>query len=186
MLANGNQPHSVKQHLSKVFQAIDRLKLDQEAAVEGRRPKALGMHSCVGTEYVPFKTPLPLEGKVRRAVRQGGVLVAGDRRSSSPRRHPLKHAAQLEMPHPTPPPCLTPQRQVESYLGRLVDKMRSELRSILADSVADYPARKREEWMMVWPSQTILVGGEEGRAGRWWWPLAACLRLFLQRLASAH
>ena len=45
-------------------QAIDKLRLDSEAPVEGRHPKALGMESCVGAEYVAFKTPLPLEGKV--------------------------------------------------------------------------------------------------------------------------
>ena len=30
----------------------------------GQRPKGLGMVSCVGTEYVGFKKPLPLENKV--------------------------------------------------------------------------------------------------------------------------
>lgn len=49
--------------------------------------------------------------------------------------------------------------QVESYLGRIVDKMRSELRGILADSVAAYPAKPRDDWLFDWPSQTILVGG---------------------------
>ena len=42
-------------------QAIDKLRLDTEDVVPGRRPKGLGMESCVGTEYVPFSTPLPLE-----------------------------------------------------------------------------------------------------------------------------
>jgi dynein heavy chain len=52
--------------MSKCFQAIDRLKLDQEEAVPGGpRPQAQGMVSCVGEEYVPFSSPLPLEGKVR-------------------------------------------------------------------------------------------------------------------------
>ncbi len=44
------------------LQAIDRLRLDPKGP---GRPKALGMESSVGTEYVAFKTPLPLEGKVR-------------------------------------------------------------------------------------------------------------------------
>ena len=53
------------QHMSKCFQAIDKLKLDQaEAQPGGPRPKSLGMVSCVGEEYVPFKSELPLEGKV--------------------------------------------------------------------------------------------------------------------------
>ncbi len=46
-------------------QAIDKLRLDSEEVVPGRRPKGLGMESCVGVEYVPFSTPLPLENKVR-------------------------------------------------------------------------------------------------------------------------
>ena len=53
------------QHMSKCFQAIDKLKLDQEVAVPGGpRPQGQGMVSCVGEEYVPFSSPLPLEGKV--------------------------------------------------------------------------------------------------------------------------
>lgn len=43
------------------LQAIDRLRLDTKGP---GRPRALGMESSVGTEYVAFKTPLPLEGKV--------------------------------------------------------------------------------------------------------------------------
>jgi dynein heavy chain len=62
----------VMQHMSKCFQAIDRLKLDQaEAKPGGPRPKGLGMVSCVGEEYVPFASPLALEGKVRGAL--GGI-----------------------------------------------------------------------------------------------------------------
>lgn len=58
------------QHMSKCFQAIDKLKLDQvEAQPGGPRPKGLGMVSSIGEEYVPFKSPLALEGKV------GGVVV---------------------------------------------------------------------------------------------------------------
>lgn len=52
-------------HMSKCFQAIGKLKLDNDAPPPGQRPKALGMVSCVGEEYVPFKTPLPLVDKVR-------------------------------------------------------------------------------------------------------------------------
>lgn len=48
-------------------QAIEKLKLDNEAPTGGARPTALGMHSCVGTEYVAFKKPLALEGKVAPA-----------------------------------------------------------------------------------------------------------------------
>ncbi len=46
------------------LQAIEKLKLDTETPEPGVRPKGLGMVSCVGTEYVPFSSPLPLENKV--------------------------------------------------------------------------------------------------------------------------
>jgi hypothetical protein len=51
--------------MSKCFQAIEKLKLDNEKPPAGQRPKGLGMVSCVGTEYVEFSQPLPLENKVR-------------------------------------------------------------------------------------------------------------------------
>lgn len=54
----------VMMHMSKCFQAIEKLKLDNENPPPGTRPKGLGMESCVGVEYVPFKTALPLENKV--------------------------------------------------------------------------------------------------------------------------
>lgn len=46
------------------MQAIEKLKLDNESPLPGVRPKGMGMESCVGTEYVPFSSPLPLESKV--------------------------------------------------------------------------------------------------------------------------
>lgn len=55
------------------------------------------------------------------------------------------------------PPPLIPPAQVETYMARVVDKMRSELRGILAASVRAYPAKPREQWLFDWPSQTILV-----------------------------
>lgn len=55
----------VMQHMSKCFQAIGKLKLDTDTPPPGQRPRALGMVSCVGEEYVPFKSPLPLVDKVR-------------------------------------------------------------------------------------------------------------------------
>jgi hypothetical protein len=75
------------QHMSKCFQAIDRLKLDQaEATPGGPRPKGLGMVSCVGEEYVPFASPLPLEGKVGGAQmgRAGAVLRPASRPAQTP------------------------------------------------------------------------------------------------------
>lgn len=59
------------------LQAIGKLRLDTDKPVGGARPKALGMESCVGTEYVPFKTPLPLEGKVWRGGGRGLLLGTG-------------------------------------------------------------------------------------------------------------
>eukprot|EP00891_Asterochloris_glomerata_P001316 jgi/Astpho2/1316/Aster-06188 len=64
ILSNGNNPVKVMQHMSKCFQAVEKLKLDTETPPPGQRPKGLGMVSCVGTEYVGFKKPLPLENKV--------------------------------------------------------------------------------------------------------------------------
>jgi dynein heavy chain len=60
------------QHMSKCFQAIDKLKLDNESPPPGQRPKALGMVSCVGDEYVGFKRPLPLEDKASFGVSAPG------------------------------------------------------------------------------------------------------------------
>ena len=51
--------------LGPMVQAIEKLKLDNDSPPPGTRPKALGMETCVGIEYVPFKKPLPLENKVR-------------------------------------------------------------------------------------------------------------------------
>lgn len=48
-------------------QGIETLKLDQEKALSnGPRPSALGMESCVGTEYVAWSSALKLEGKVEQ------------------------------------------------------------------------------------------------------------------------
>jgi dynein heavy chain len=52
--------------------------------------------------------------------------------------------------------------QVEAYMGGIVDKMRSELRAVMAASVADYPAKPRERWMFDWPSQVALVSWRLG------------------------
>ena len=51
-------------NLNLATQAIEKLKLDTETPAAGVRPKGLGMVSCVGTEYVSFKSPLPLDNKV--------------------------------------------------------------------------------------------------------------------------
>lgn len=60
ILSNGNAPAKIMQHMPKIFQAIEDLKLKEE----GARPFALGMNTNVGTEYVEFTSPLKLMGKV--------------------------------------------------------------------------------------------------------------------------
>lgn len=60
ILSNGNNPSKVMIHMPKIFQAIETLELLEE----GARPTAVGMHSSVGTEYVPFSDSLKLLGKV--------------------------------------------------------------------------------------------------------------------------
>ncbi len=64
LLQNGNKPASIMPHMAKIFQAINALRLDTDKPAAGVRPKALGMESSVGVEYVAFKTPLAPEGKV--------------------------------------------------------------------------------------------------------------------------
>lgn len=54
--------------LTLALQAVEKLKLDTETPAAGARPKGLGMVSCVGTEYVSFKSPLPLDNKVKTST----------------------------------------------------------------------------------------------------------------------
>ena len=61
ILSNGNNPMKINKHMSKIFQAVDRLDLKEQS---GSRPISLGMHSGVGKEYVPYAAALKLEGKV--------------------------------------------------------------------------------------------------------------------------
>jgi dynein heavy chain len=60
ILSEGNNPEKIQPHMPKIFQAIDTLKLEPGQV----RPAALGMHACVGTEYVEFTEGLKLLGKV--------------------------------------------------------------------------------------------------------------------------
>ena len=62
ILSNGNSPDKINRHMSKIFQAIDRLDL----IPDGDRPIAKTMITCVGTEKVEFTKPLKLVGKVER------------------------------------------------------------------------------------------------------------------------
>ena len=105
ILSNGNNPEKVMIHCSKVFQAIDKLELE----TGGDRPVSKGMVSCVGKEYVPFKTDMKLVGKV------------------------------------------------EMYMNDIINKMRSELKENLFDSIQAYPNKPRHEWCLDWTSQMILV-----------------------------
>ncbi len=42
-------------------------------------------------------------------------------------------------------------------MNDIIAKMRSELRLILKESVADYPGKPRDKWLFDWSSQMILV-----------------------------
>lgn len=64
ILSNGNNPVKVMGHMSKCFQAIEKLELDTTNPPPGTRPKGSGMHSCVGKEYVAWSSPMALDGKV--------------------------------------------------------------------------------------------------------------------------
>jgi dynein heavy chain, axonemal len=101
----GNNPKHVMTHLSKVFQAIDHLLLNES----GSRPVGTGVVSCVGVESCNWTSPLALEGKV------------------------------------------------EQYMNGIIDKMRSELKTVLFSAVKDYPTKNRTHWQFDWPSQVILV-----------------------------
>lgn len=61
ILSNGNNPEKVNRHMSKIFQAIEKLELED---IPNERPKAKTMVSCVGVEKVDFTVPLKLAGKV--------------------------------------------------------------------------------------------------------------------------
>jgi len=60
ILSNGNNPGKVMIHMPKIISAMDTIEL-QESEV---RPYAIGMHACVGKEYVKFTSELALMGKV--------------------------------------------------------------------------------------------------------------------------
>ena len=60
ILSNGNSPHKVMKHMSKIFQAINTLDLKEG----GERPFAQKMISNVGVETVDFIRDLKLMGKV--------------------------------------------------------------------------------------------------------------------------
>lgn len=64
LFEDGFNVWQVMLHMSKCFQAIEKLKLNDDDPPPGQRPDALGMISCVGVEYVAFKSALKLESKV--------------------------------------------------------------------------------------------------------------------------
>jgi dynein heavy chain len=61
ILSNGSSPKKIMIHMPKIFQAIDKLELEDNG---GDRPLACGIHASVGKEYVPFTAKLNLERKV--------------------------------------------------------------------------------------------------------------------------
>lgn len=60
ILSNGNVPTKIMKHMPKIFGAIKTLELIEE----GVRPAVVGMHACVGVEYVKYTRELKLLGKV--------------------------------------------------------------------------------------------------------------------------
>jgi dynein heavy chain len=60
ILSNGNAPEKVMEHMPKIISAMDTIELKSSDV----RPYALGMHACVGKEYVKFTSDLALMGKV--------------------------------------------------------------------------------------------------------------------------
>lgn len=61
ILSNGNNPTKINRHMSKIFQAIDKLDLEESG---NDRPTAKVMITGVGTEEVKLSKPLKLVGKV--------------------------------------------------------------------------------------------------------------------------
>lgn len=108
------------------------------------------MESCVGTEYVPFKTPLAMEGKVMCGPGLRGIRQTSLASTMSFHCECAKDAMSSHC-------CLSASLQVEAYMGGVVSKMRTELREVMGACVRDYPAKPREQWMFDWPSQVALV-----------------------------
>lgn len=69
------QVAAVADNFDMIAQAVEKLKLDTETPAAGTRPKGLGMVSCVGTEYVAFKSPLPLDNKVGQRMHSSCTSV---------------------------------------------------------------------------------------------------------------
>nr|SYZ35238.1 PtDNAH9b [Paramecium tetraurelia] len=61
ILSNGNSPAKINRHMSKIFQAIDKLELQEN---DNERPFAKKMITCVGQEEVSLVKPLQLLNKV--------------------------------------------------------------------------------------------------------------------------
>jgi dynein heavy chain len=67
ILSNGNMPAKIMKFMSKIFQAIENLELKESG---NERPVAIGMHTNVGSEYVPYSAPLKLMGKVENYMQE--------------------------------------------------------------------------------------------------------------------
>ena len=67
ILSNGSTPTKIMKFMSKIFQAIENLKLKDE---DKDRPVAIGMHTNVGIEYVDFSSDLKLLGKVENYLQE--------------------------------------------------------------------------------------------------------------------
>lgn len=59
-----------------------------------------------------------------------------------------------------------PHTQVEVWLNRVLDSMRSTLRHLIPEAVASYEDKPREQWVFDYPAQVGLPQGWAGLTGQ--------------------
>lgn len=59
-----------------------------------------------------------------------------------------------------------PHTQVEVWLNRVLDSMRSTLRHLIPEAVASYEDKPREQWVFDYPAQVGLLQGCAGLTGQ--------------------
>lgn len=59
-----------------------------------------------------------------------------------------------------------PLTQVEVWLNRVLDSMRSTLQHLIPEAVASYEDKPREQWLFDYPAQVGLPQGWAGLRGR--------------------
>ncbi|KNE63057.1 hypothetical protein AMAG_08223 [Allomyces macrogynus ATCC 38327] len=53
-----------------------------------------------------------------------------------------------------------PTGNVEEWLMRVENTMKSSLHAVMRQAITDYPNRKREEWVLDWPGQLVIAGSQ--------------------------